>query len=278
MDRIPAPERSVSFEVVLDATNFSSLQIHQRWLMTTAINACVRWLRDYYISHEQLMKQFRAGFVLYGLHLDYLEPLRHGQAQSLQVTCTARVRQDGSYLENHTDFTTGDRKVAHVQNVWASLWLEDNEQLAAVAATMPAELLSRFRPEELDPTPYRSPVGPLAEAAASGRLLAVQEERFSLHRHQCEFDDKWYSAEGMGLCGAVRESLALAHGREKPELRKGLSLPLRSIDIHLTRPIYLLDQFRVQTHAYAVDERLTFVHRFIGAGGDALCATFVEQF
>jgi acyl-CoA thioesterase FadM len=265
-------------DVALDPSHFTPLQLQPRGLVYLGFNAGVRWMRDCTMSHRRVVKQLHVGFVLYGVHLEYLDPLRYGETDTLTVTSVGHVRHEGAQLENLVDYTSEGRTVAHLQTISVPLWLEDSDESAGVPATMSPELLSLYRPDEFDPTPYRCPVVPLAEeAAASGRLLGQHEERITLHRHQCEVADQWFFVEVLGFCGASRESLVREHGRAKPELRKGLSLPLQKVDLLFTRPVFLFDTVVVQTQAYAIDERLTFVHRLVGAEGDVLHSTVVER-
>lgn len=224
------------------------------------------------------MRQYQIGFVLYGVHLEYLQPLRYSDADTLTISASARVRQGGAQLENLVDFTSEGRSVARLRTVSVTLWLEDSEESSAVPATMGPDLIGLYQPDEIDPVPYRCPVAEMADAvAASGRPIGSHQHPITLHRHQCEFLDQWFFVESLNFCSASRESLVLARGRERPELRKGLALPIQKIELTFTRPVFLFDEIRVNTQAYAVDGGVAFVHRLTGATGDVLHSTVVER-
>jgi hypothetical protein len=97
-----------------------------------------------------------------------------------------------------------------------------------------------------------------------------------IHRHCCEVADQWSFIELPAHATAARESLVLSHGGKRALLRESMKVPLRSVDIELSRPLYVLDQADAVTRVYHQGTQLDFVHRILGREGEH--AVIVERF
>jgi hypothetical protein len=144
---------------------------------------------------------------------------------------------------------------------------------------MPREYLGQFEPSEVSHEAYPSPFpGVLREVEESGELLGSYEYPFFIHREQCEFVDQWFFLESTVFAAASRERMVFEQGAKKPALRRGLSLPLRELDLLYSRPFYLFDQGKVRTRAFRAPEGVVFIHELVKDGLNDPHALVVERF
>jgi hypothetical protein len=263
--------------VPTDVSQFSGLQLHPRALIALALSAYAGWLKTHAISHRDLLRKHRIGFVFWGVDLAWQAPLGYLDADELEIRSEARVRRAGAQLELVATVFANGEPVAVVRSCSVPLWIAEEDELSGLPAPIGPALLEKFVDEEIDDTPYVTPVPELLARIEGGALLCQREEALFFHRQHCEFADQWYFGVTPDLAAVGRERLALVHGDEVPLLRKGLSLPLRHLHMHFTKPYSLFDAGKLETRAYRTEEGIAFVHRLIGERDD-LHATAIELF
>jgi acyl-CoA thioesterase FadM len=272
--------RFSEFKVAADTSQFTPLQLQPRTALHLGFNCMSRWLVEYLVPHRHLVTRHHTGFVVWGLTLEYHEPVSYFDLDWLELKTGARLRNDGAQLQFDIEFKGGGAKAADLSICLAALWISESEELSGLASKVEGELLARFQPDELDPSAYVCPVPETyKQLQSSGKLLAEGKYPFTVYRHLCEVADQWFFAEVAGFVGASRESLALSQGDRVPQLRKGMSLPLRKVDMMYTRPYYLLDAGVVETRLYSHQDRLVYTHQLLaGNGAGQPYCTVVEFF
>ncbi|MFI9327149.1 acyl-CoA thioesterase [Kitasatospora sp. NPDC052868] len=262
--------RSSRYEVVLDASLFSPTQLHPTAVGRIGFQAGTRWLRDHVASHRTLVAEHQVGLVLWAWQLEYERPLRFHEADEVQVEVGARVRgPHASQLEVAMTLSGPDGVAVRTRAASVPLRLSGDQALSGSPAGLPADLLARFEPDEVERAPYRSPVPALrAELAREGGQLASGTAEFRVHRHHCEVADQWYWAESLGFAAGAREELLRTGGGRVPELRRALSEGIRRLDVTWLRAGQLWDLLEVRTTAHRYGPGLAFVHELVSAEED----------
>ena len=272
--------RVCSYTVTADSGFFNPLQLQPVAALRLGFNAGARWLRENVLSHRRLINEYRLGLVLWGAHLTYKEPLGFFDTDELHVRAVGRVRRDGAQFECEVDVGSAGVVAAHLRACSIPLALSGDAALSGKPARMAAGLLAMFHADEIEPTPYVSPVVKLTrEIVKDGERVGEGNRPFRLHRHKCEVADQWFWPEISALIGCGREALILSQGEGLPELRDGLRLPIQGIDMMFTRPYYLFDRGVVCSQAYRWKNRLVFVHQLLADDKPAdVHAIAVERF
>jgi hypothetical protein len=268
--------RRVRFSAPMDTSLFTPSQLQPRFLFWLGMSGWARWVKDYLVPFRLLIRDHGLGVVVVGVHLEYQRPFGFFDADELEVEAGWRAKMGGIFLEGDYDFMGAGRRVAQGRCLLRPVRLKGLETFAAVPSRMPRSLLKRLEPDEVD---RQCPLGLAAELAQEiekAEPLLEASLPLLIHRHSCEVADQWSFIDLPAHATAARESLLLEHGGEKAVLRESMKVPLRSVDIELSRPFYVLDQANTMTKVYHQDRRLDFVHRIQGSDGEH--ALVVERF
>ena len=271
--------RLVRFEVPSDTSLFTPLQLQPRSLMQLTMTGWARWVRTHLASFPKLIHEHRFGVVVTGIRIEYPTRFLFEHDSDLQIDVGVRVVKQGGLLELKLWFKEKhEQEVARVKLLLRPLKLAGDLSMSATPTSVEGTLLSMFKADEIDSAaPERVVPGLVASVRARGPALQQGALSFRLWRHLCEVADQWSYIESVGFCGAGRESLALSGGAASEQLRATLSMPLRQIDIELSRPGFVFDQVDVQTEFWDQGGGPVFVHRLLSPKGDVL-GTAVETF
>jgi hypothetical protein len=270
--------RRFAYEVPVDTSLFTPLQLQPRALLALGMTGWAHWLKEYLVSFPRLIRDHHFGVVVVGIHTTYARPYSFFDADSLRVDTGVRVLKGGSLLEVSIDYRPpGGETVAKVLVLLRPVLLGEGASMAAVAGKVPGTLLERFEADEIDAgSPPRVVPALVEDLERSGPPLASGNAPFVLRRHHCEAADQWCFMEVPGMAGGAREGLCFDGAREHPELKKGLRSAIRQFDVELRKPAFLLDGGRIETRAWARADELAVAHRIVAADGELL-ATVVER-
>ncbi|RNF77652.1 acyl-CoA thioesterase [Streptomyces botrytidirepellens] len=265
--------RTSTYEVVLDAGMFAPTQLQVTTVGRLGFQAGTRWVRDHVCSHRRLVSEHGVGLVLWAWQLEYEKPLRFHDADAVTIDVAAQVRGPrASQLEFETTLSGPAGVAVRTRAASVPLQLSGDSALSGTPATLPGSLVTAFHDDEVERTPYRSPVRALqAQFEREGELLASSTEdlpSFRIHRHHCEVADQWYWAESLGFAGGAREEFVRRHGTNIPELRDALSDGIRRIDATWLRTGQLWDLLQVRTTVHRHREGIAFVHALESADED----------
>lgn len=271
--------RSCSYEVPLDTSLFTPLQLQPTAVGRLGFNAAARWLLEHVCSHRRLLWEHRVGFVLWAWDLRYENGLRFEDADTAKLTVSGRVRGPGSQFECAMTIAGPAGVAVEMRAASVPLALAGDPSLSGAPSRLPDELVQRFRDDEVVRSPYRSRIPALIrEIERDGDPLGSVEQPFRVHRHNCEVADQWYWVEALSFAGAAREELVTRHAPTCGDLVAGLAAPVREIDVSYARTYQFRDAGAVATTAYGWQDGLVFVHRLGMADGDGVHATVVERF
>jgi len=273
--------RTLSFELLPDVGSFTPLQLKPTFILSGAFSGSHRWSRAYGISHQAMIRELHTAFVVHVGKVKYLERYVYDDADKVGVTVNRRVLRDGAQVEVRATFESrpGHPVAESSLCVVPLSVVEGSAELAALPAPLPDTYLQEFEPSEIFHEPYPSPFpGVLREIVESGELLGSYEHPFFVHRQQCEFVDQWFFIESTVFAAASRERMVFEQGAKKPALRRGLSLPMRELDLLYSRPFYLFDQGRAKSRAFRSQEGVVFVHELVKEGSTDPHALVVERF
>ncbi|HEY8209567.1 MAG TPA: hypothetical protein VIG99_18900 [Myxococcaceae bacterium] len=273
--------RTLSFELLPDAGSFTPLQLKPTFILNGCFSGWDRWARAHGLPHQVVIRDLHTAFVVHVGQVKYLERYVYEDAGALDVTMSRRIMRDGAQLEVRAVFEAQPgRPVAESSMCVVPLAvLEDSAELAALPAPLPNAYLSLSEPSEIVHEAYPSPFpGVLREIVERGEFLGSFEHPFFVHRQQCEFVDQWFFVEASVFAAASRERMVFEQGAKQPALRRGLSLPLRELDLLYSRPFYLFDQGRARTRAFRAPEGVVFVHELVKDGTPDPHSVVVERF
>jgi len=268
--------RHVRFSIPTDTSLFTPLQLQPRILLWLGMNGWARWLREHLVSFRELMREHQLAVVVLAVHLEYLAPLGFFDVDELVVEGRWRARMGGILLQGDYDYFGAGQTVARARCLLRPVRLQGLESLAAVPSRLSRSLLQRFQPDEVDRERPEFVVTELVQELERGDAIAEHTSALMIHRHDCEVADQWSFIDIPNHVGAVRERLVLERAGDVPALSASLSHPLRSFDVELSRPMYLLDQGTISTKAYSHRGDVSFVHRV--SSGEHLHAVVVERF
>lgn len=254
--------RSCTYEVVLDAGLFTPIQLQTTAVGRLAFQAGTRWMRDHVCSHRTLVSQHQVGFVLWALQLEYEQPLQFLDADEATVNVSARVRGPrASQLEMEMTVWGPSGLAVRTRATSVPLRLSGDAALSGAPTNLPEALVATFHEDEIERSPYLSPVRALRSALErEGERLGANTTQLRIHRHHCEVADQWYWAETLGFAGGAREELVMRHGSKAPELRRVLAEGVRRVDVTWLRAGQMWDLLEVRTTAYRHGKDLAFVH------------------
>jgi hypothetical protein len=231
-------------------------------------------------SFRTLLQVHHFGVVVVGIVIDYHEPLTFFDCDTLLTTAGVRLRKGGDLLELSVTVDGAGRRAATVLLTLMPLVVSDGEDLGARPEKMSQKLLDTFAfsADETDLSTPARPMPGLLRQWQNVQIFCQGKTAFCLHRTLCEVADQWSFIEVPALCGAGRESLILAQAKDRPQLRAGLSRPLRRLVAELQKPYFVFDEGFVETRAYELSETLTFVHELRAKRSPNPHGTIIETF
>ena len=256
--------RTSRLKLVLDTSAFTPDQLQPRFLLGVMMNGWAHWLCDHAISFRRLLLEHNTGVVVLGGELEYHEPLRFFDADSLEVDVSVRALKSGGIVQVDGTFWTHDgKKAVTMRGVCRPVQIADMA-LGAIPGSLPPKVLACFQPDEIEQASPARPVGPLVEdIEKTATLITKAEHPIFIHRHQCEVADQWSYIETAGLAERGRETTCREGRKELPILNRGLGVSLRSYWIELSRPMFVYDTGSIATSVYQYGEtkELVFIHR-----------------
>ena len=269
--------REIRFEVLVDSSMFTPLQLQTRSMISVAFNAWSRWTTQHFVPFTQLIKHYRYGVVVVGAHFEFIEPFGFLDAESMEVRARARARLGGALMQIELSQTSAGRKATRGTAILMPVKIDELESFSATPSRLPPELLSLLEGDEVDlDPPQRSIKSLLHRIEERGPALKTASYPFTVYRHACEMADQWCAAHIPCYVSEAREALALARGHEDAKLRRSLTQPLRFFDMELSRPMFIFDKGSVVTTVHDLDGQYAFVHRLVSA--DHEHGVIVERF
>jgi hypothetical protein len=253
--------RTVRLELAVDTSFYTALQLQPRLLLAQSWNALACWYRRHLVPFPELLRVHRLGTVVLSIELRYLERLQFFDSDTLTVEAGLTLRRRASRLVLSTTFTAAGRTAAQVGIVLCPVAILEEQSLSASPTVLPAELVRRFRPDEIDEAPPTRSVPALLESLTPGHdQVAEGEHEFRIAHHHCEVAEQWAFTEVPTLTESAREAIAVHHGKVSPVLKRCLAQPMTALDVELYKPYFIFDHGVVETEALAAPSELAFVH------------------
>src|SRR4051795_11920695 len=96
--------RSIAFELPVDTSLFSPLQLQPAALLHLSFQSLARWLKSHCVSYPKLIDREHLGLVFLGFRVEYDQPLRFADCDALDVSGWLRAVKDRSRLTLKVDF------------------------------------------------------------------------------------------------------------------------------------------------------------------------------
>jgi acyl-CoA thioesterase FadM len=249
---------------------FTPEQLQPRTGLWLCMNSWAAWMREHAVSFRNLIIEHGTGVVVLGGEMEYLEPFRFADADTMNVDITLRVFKGGQILQPDVTVYNKDGKVAVTARGVCRVVRIADMALGALPGGLPEAVLAKFEPDEVSQASPAKPVAPMvADIETNWTKVISAEHPLFINRHLVEVADQWSFIESSGFAEKGRELTCRAHRKEIPLLNKGLGVAIKSFWIELSRPMYVYDSGTIVTTVYQKDAELAFVHRIISptAGG-----------
>ncbi len=266
-------------QYVLDTSMFTPEQLQPRTAMWLAMNGWAAWMKEYAVSFRRLIIEHGTGVVVLGGELEYHEPFRFADADTMSSESSVRLFKGGNIVQlDNTVYNKDGNKAIVTRGVCRVVRIADMA-MGALPGGLPPEILGMFKPDEIEQASPPKPVGAMiAEIEKTGTLLVSAEHPLFIHRHHVEVADQWSYIESIGFAETGRELTCRAHRKEIPQLNKGLGVALKSFWIELSRPMFVYDGATIATSVYQYNGELAFVHRINSpTGGGKPHALMLER-
>lgn len=272
--------RELMFHVHNDTSLFDSFQLQVRSILVVSMRGWAQWAQQNVYSFPRLIKEFKFGLVVVGAHIRHESPYTFFDSDGFDVRVTAEVVKDRRLLLGHFDFLHAGERFISVLVMCRPVTMMAESTFAAMPSRLEEPLLSRFDPSEITDRPLVREIPQVLERLTPDALIAEAQRSIVLHRHECEAADQWSYIEIGANAASARESMILNADKEvRQRLQGALSSPIRSVDIEISRPLFLYDRANIVTRAYQDRGGLTFVHVYHSRmGGAHQHATIIERF
>jgi acyl-CoA thioesterase FadM len=273
--------RTTSFELPVDTSMFTPLQLHPRTVCWLAMSGWARWLREHWVPFPRLIRDYGLGVVVVRLDLEYLRPFSFFDSDAVVATASLGVRPSGSLLHFAFDLAPaeGGEEVARAAVALRPLNIGEGEGLSAIPTNLDPEVIAGFAEDEIVESAAPPRLRALAADLESGRApIAGDSHTFTLYRHLCETADQWSFMAVTDVTTEVREKLIAGTSAEVPALTAALRRPMRRVSMEFHGAAFFLDELTAECRAYDGEDELLFVHRFSSGHNDEPLATFVEWF
>jgi hypothetical protein len=253
---------AVSFDVPVEPTLFSPLQLRPRAVLGLAISGLSRWLATHLVSYPELLGKHHIGMVAAAVRLDYARPqLLLDDADWLTTTTTLAASTTGTWLRLRAELATAMRPAATVVLELRPVDMGDDlEGMSALPGSLPEDLLSGFAVEERFTADPRAAVHAAVPPRTSTALGEAASYPVHLYRSHCEVADQWSFVEMAELFTRARERLFLDDPRPSDRLRLAVSAPVRRFSALLRRPMYAFDEGTGTIRAFDAPDGAVFVH------------------
>jgi hypothetical protein len=253
---------AISFDVPVEPTLFSPLQLRPRAVLGLAVSGLSRWLATHLVSYPELLGKHRIGMVAAAVRLDYARPqLRFDEADWLTTTATLAVSTTGTWLRLRAELTTSMRPAATVVLELRPVDLGgDPEGMSALPGSLPEGLLGGFAVDERFTADPRAAVRAAVPPRTGTALGETASYPVHLYRSHCEVADQWSFIEVAELLTRARERLFLGDPSPSDRLRLAVSAPVRSFSALLRRPMYAFDEGTGTVRAFDAPDGAVFVH------------------
>lgn len=272
--------RTTTFQIPVDTSMFTPLQLQARSVFGLAMTGWARWLREHWVPFPRLIEEHGLGVVIAGLDLEYLRPFTFFDADAIDTAVTLAVRNRGDLLFLSLDVSPSDGSppVARVSAVLRPVRISDGLVLSAAPTNLDLDALAGFEPDEVVTTTRPRLRTVVAELERGSSPVTTSSHTFTLHRHLCEAADQWSGIALSDITTEVRERLASGPGAGVDGLTAALVDPIRRIAIEFRRPAFFLDELTADCSAYERADGLVLLHRLSSAVDMEPLATFVEWF
>jgi acyl-CoA thioesterase FadM len=272
--------RAIEFEVPVDTSTFSAVQLQPGVAAALTWNALARWLRAHLVSFPKLIRDESTGFVVMGFHLQYVDPVSFFDCEAFRVRAALRVMRRAERCQLDLKFFMPDKVLATARLILCPVAIDDPVALGAEPAPLSERLIGLIPEGDLESaSPERLVPGRLGAVETTGTLIGEGTKDFTIHRHGTEVAEQWAWTHLPNIIEGAREDLALGdRSAQRHLLRRCLRAPLARFDAEYSRPFFSFEKGTVVTRAFALGDRLGLVHRLTSAGGSALHSTVVEVF
>ncbi|HEV8460861.1 MAG TPA: hypothetical protein VGQ38_09145 [Gaiellaceae bacterium] len=263
-------------EINLETSNFTPEQLQTRFLLEQGMAGWAGWSRANLLPFRDLIGKRGVGLVITGVSIDWTAPFRFFDAETIEVTTSITLRPGGELLDDDLRFLANGVEVVKIHALVRPIRITD-ASLSAQPAPFPTDLIERFQPDEITAPPHRPrPAARAEQIRSEGDRLAGGSHPFRVRRAETEVADQWSFIDVPSYAAAGREDLLLSSDVPE-ELQGALGLPLASIDFEITRPLFVFDEAKVVSDAYAFNREIVFVHTIESTiGGGRTNATLIE--
>ncbi len=270
-----------SFKVLHDTSLFDSHQMQPRAILQIGMRSWASTIKAHLKSFPKLLTEDHFGVAVLGARIRYLEPHNFFTGDEFQVSAQTELVNKRTVIWGQAFLNNGRHDFASLELIVCPLRLEDGQWAASPEPVGPP-VLDYFPPDGVTKRIVSWRLKPQLAGLGKCDLVKTTTVQHRIYRHDCEAADQWSYIEAGAFAASAREKLLLELGDEAdeyPELRTLLNRPIAKIDLQFFRPLYLYDDFTIETELRRGPQEITFIHRFRSQmGGEHEHAVVIEAF
>lgn len=257
-------------EVLHQTSDFDSFQLLPRSILSLGMASWAGVIKTHMHSFPNLIKNHNLGLVVVRTNIYYLKPYEFFAGDAFTVTNEMWITEDRKHFFWDISFKSeAGEKFAALEGVGRAVKI-DPASWGAVPTRIESPILDFFKTEDYYLDKIGRPVEVKVKALREQIPIAQNEIAKRIYRHECEAADQWSFIEIGSNAANAREELLLESKppEEKIALVKGLlNKPLSKVNTIIKRPLFLFDNYTIDSSLYHVEGEFHVVHKFLSTVG-----------
>ncbi len=270
-----------TLNVLHDTSLFDSHQMQPRAVLQIGMRSWAQTVKAHLKSFPKLLTEDQFGIAVLGARIRYLKPHTFFDSEDFNVSTEMELVNKRTVIWGEAFFGNGQGHFASLEMLGCPLRLEDG-QWAASPEPVGSPVLDYFPPDKITKRIVSWRLKPQIAKLRNHELVATSSVSHRIYRHDCEAADQWSYIEAGVFAASAREKLLLEMGaglQGHPELQGLLGRSITKVDLQFSRPLYLYDDFTIETELRKGTDEIVFVHRFRSQmGGQHEHAVVIETY
>ena len=259
-------------EILHQTSDFDSFQLMPRSILSLGMASWAGIIKTNMYSFPKLIREHNLGLVVVRTNISFLRQYDFFSGESFRVSNDMWITRDRKILLWDINFMGSDgERFAVLEGVGRAVKI-DPMSWGAVPTDIESPILEFFNEGDYYPQDIARPVESCLRSLRGQDPIVQNEVRKKIYRHECEAADQWSFIEIGTNAANAREELLLESNPAEDKVAdvKGLlNRPLAKINTLIKRPLYLFDQYTIQSGLYQTRNEYHVVHRFLSNTGRA---------
>lgn len=257
-------------EILHQTSDFDSFQMLPRSILSLGMASWAGVIKTNIYSFPRLIQEHKLGVVVVRTNISYLKSYDFFSGESYKVSTEMWLTKDRNFFIWDISFLGSDgERFAYLEGVGRAVKI-DPVSWGAVPTAIEPPILDFFHDEDYYPGEIGRPVEACIKSLKGQDPIVQNQVSKKIYRHECEAADQWSFVEIGTNAANAREELLLACNPPEDKIAqvKGLlNTPLVKINTQIKRPLFLFDNYTIQSSLYQTEEENHVVHRYLSTMG-----------